>query len=44
LGEFGKPRGLGGQCKGRVLINRFYIFVFRSWWAEGWESFKGENL
>jgi hypothetical protein len=43
LGEFGKPRGRGGQCKG-VLINRVYAFIFRSRWAEGWESLQEENM
>jgi hypothetical protein len=43
LGEFEKPRGHRGQCK-RALINTVYIFIFRSRWAEGWESLKEENM
>jgi hypothetical protein len=43
LGEFGKSRGRGGQCK-RALIDRVYIFFFRSRWAEGWESMREEKM
>jgi hypothetical protein len=43
LGEVEKSRGCGGQCKG-ALISRVYIFIFRSRWAEDWESLRGENL
>jgi hypothetical protein len=35
--KFVKPGGHGGQHK-RVLISRFYTFIFRSWCVEVWKN------
>jgi hypothetical protein len=42
-GKHGKPRGRGGQCI-MFVINRIHTIIFRSRWAEGWESLRGENF